>query len=312
MKIENINIYEYKKIIYDKKIDLPIYMEPDAINFYEKTEFIKICKGNNVIALYAYPLYKTGEELWVKRNYRFLPYSAPVFLYDASTLERKKICYKIYKYLFNKYDVVYIPLSPNFESITAIQSLGGFVEERATNIIKHKIYYEDLNSKLRNHINHSKKTVSIKISKNFEDFKYENAIKGNQDEKVERTKLAQFLIKSGKGIIINAFEKEINIAGAVVIYDTKRAYLFHTWQNEDTTRGTIPFIIMEAINWCFDNLNIETFDFEGSVIDSIDDFFVSFNTEIEMYPYIHYAKEKSDFFDIVERSRNIVGRMKNE
>lgn len=312
MKIENINIGEYKKIICEKKIDLPIYMNPDAINFYENLEFIKMCKGNNIIALYAYPLYRTGTEQWVKRDYRFLPYSAPVFLYNTRTLERKKMCYEIYKYLFNKYNVVYMPLSPNFKSITSIQSLGGFVEERATNVIKHRIDYGTLSSKLRNHINHSKKFVNIKITKNFVDFKYENAIKGSQIEKIKRTELAQFLIKSGKGVIINAFEKEINIAGAIVIYDTKRAYLFHTWQNKDTIRGTVPFIIIEAINWCFDNLSIETFDFEGSVIDSIDDFFASFDTEIEMYPYIHYAKEQIDFINIIERSINIVGRIRNE
>lgn len=312
MKVEKIDINEYRKIITEKKLDLPIYMNSDAINFYEKLECIKVCKGNNIIALYAYPVYKAGIEQWVKREYRFLPYSTPVFLYKVRTLERKKICYEIYKYLFNKYDVVYMPLSPNFESITAIQSLGGFIEERATNIIKHRVNYEDLNSKLRNHINHSKKSVNIQITKNYNDFKYENAIKGCKEEKIKRTKLAQYLIKSGKGIIVNAFEKEINIAGAMVIYDTKRAYLFHTWQNKDTIRGTIPFIIFEAINWCFDNLTVDTFDFEGSVIDSIDDFFASFNTEIEMYPYIHYAKEKNNFINIMERSINIVGRIKNE
>ena len=40
--------------------------------------------------------------------------------------------------------------------------------------------------------------------------------------------------------------------------------------------------------------------------------FASFNTEIEMYPYIHYAKEQTDFINIIERNINIVGRIRNE
>ncbi len=312
MTIEIIKLDEYKKIVNENKIDLPIYMDISTLKFYKNLEIIKVCKGNKVVSLYAYPLFRTGKELWVKREYRFLPYSGPVFLYKYNILKRKKICYEIYKYLFNKYDVVYMPLFPNFENITAIQSLGGFIEERSTNVIRNRIDYKDLSSKLRNHINHAKKRVKIEITKNCDEFNYEKAIKGKQDEKQKRKKLARFLIKLKRGIIINAYEGETNIAGALVAYDTKRAYLLHTWQNADTIRGTISLVIMEAINWCFTNLNIETFDFEGSVIDSIDDFFTSFNTEIEMYPYIHYAKDKNNFINIVERSINIIGRIRNE
>ena len=312
MTIELIDLNEYKKIVKENKIDLPIYMDASTIQFYEKLEIIKVCKGEKVVSIYAYPLFKTGEELWVKRVYRFLPYSIPVFLYKCNTLERKKICYEIYKYIFNKYDVVYMPLSPNFKNIAAIQALGGFIEERGTNVIKNRIDYKNLSSKLRNHINHAKKSVTMKITMDSSKFNYKEAIKGRQDEKKKRSELAQFLVNSKKGIIINAYEDETNIAGALVVYDTKRAYLLHTWQNANTTRGTIPLIITEVINWCFNNLNIKTFDFEGSVIDSIDDFFESFNTEIEMYPYIHYAKNKNNFISIIERSINIIGRIKNE
>ena len=310
--IEIIDLNEYEKIVSEKKIHLPIYMDASAIKFYEKIEIIKICKGNKIVSLYAYPIFKTGKELWVKREYRFLPYSMPVFLDEYSTLERKKICYEIYKYIFKRYDVVYIPLSPDFDNITAIQALGGFVEERSTNVIKNKIDCKKLSSKLRNHLNHAKKTVKVKITDDYNEFCYEKAIKGAENEKQRRKELAQFLVNSKKGIILNAYENGRNIAGALVIYDNKRAYLLHTWQNADTVRGTIALIITESINWCFDNLNIETFDFEGSVIDSIDDFFESFNTKIEVYPYIHYAKKKKDFFNIIERSINIDGRIKNE
>ena len=307
--IEIINLSEYNKIIEENNIIIPIYMNPNAIKFYKQLEIIKISKGQHIAALYAYPLFNEGEEKWVKREYRFLPYSSPVFLKEFSTLEKKNICYEIYKYIFEKYDVVYLPLSPDYSEVSSIQALGGFVEERNTNVITHRLSHFDLSNKLRNHIKHAEKMVRIEITKDVTSFKYNEAIKGNVEEQIKRKELAVNLIKDNKGFIINAFENEKNIAGAIVIYDNRYAYLLHTWQNGDTVRGTIPLIIFNSINWCFDNLNIKYFDFEGSVIKTIDDFFASFNTEILTYPYIHFAKNKENLMEIIERSMNIKGRI---
>lgn len=308
--IEEISLNEYTKIINEKNTYVPIYMQPDAIKFYKKVEIIKICKSNNIVALYAYPVFQAGEELWVKREYRFLPYSSPLFFDEYDTLELKKICYEIFKYMFQKYKVTYIPLEPNFKSISSIQSLGGFIEERSTNIVQEKIDFVNLSSKLKNHIRHAEKTVKIDITQDCNEFNYESAIKGNEEEQYNRKKMARFLVKKKKGVIVNAYENGENIAGALIIYDMKSAYLLHTWQNIDTTRGTIPLIIYKAINWCFENLKINTFDFEGSVIDSIDDFFATFNTKISVYPYIHFAQESDDLIKIIKRSINITGRKK--
>lgn len=52
------------------------------------------------------------------------------------------------------------------------------------------------------------------------------------------------------------------------------------------------------------------FDFECSVIDKIDDFFMSFNADIITYPYIIFSKTKDGFEKLVNRSINIDGRVK--
>ncbi len=309
IKIKTIDINEYSKIIQENNIlNLPIYMDSTAIKFYDNLEIIKILKGENIVALYAYPLFINGEEKWVKRKYRFLPYSSPIFIADLNKIRRKKICYEIYKYIFQKYEVVYIPLSPDFEEITSIQALGAIVEARSTNVIDNKLLLKNLDTKLRNHINHASKTIKIVINRDAQNFNFNIAIKGKDDEKEKRKLMAINLINENKGIVINAYEEDKNIAGAIVIYDNKYAYLLHTWQNESTIRGCIPLIIYNAINWCFDNLHIKYFDFEGSVIQSIDDFFSTFNTKSLLYPYIHFAKTKKNYEDILSRSINIPGR----
>lgn len=311
--IVNIDINEYKNIIQDENIkNIPIYMDPDSITYYNKIEILKINKGAKLIALFAYPLFYKGEEIWVKRDYRFLPYSSPFFIGEIDTLHRKKVCFEIFNYIFQKYDVVYLPLSPNFKDVSAIQYFGGFTEIRHTNIIKSKLSYTELNSKLRNHIIHAEKCVEVKIDDDFNKFRFDIAIKGNKEEQEKRKNMAINLIKNGRGIIISAIENGISVAGAIVIFDDECAYLLHSWQNADTPRGCIPLIIFKAINWCFENLNIKIFDFEGSVIKSIDDFFATFNTEVVTYPYIHFSKTEENFKRIISTSMNIAGRRKED
>ena len=47
-------------------------MNINAIKFYEKNEFVKVTKGNEIICLFAFPLYKNDNgDIWVKRNFRF-------------------------------------------------------------------------------------------------------------------------------------------------------------------------------------------------------------------------------------------------
>ena len=143
-------------------------------------------------------------------------------------------------------------------------------------------------------------------------FRFDIAIKGTAQEINNRSKMAINLIKNRNGKVFTAFKNNKAIAGVIIVFDYNSAILLHSWQNKDTERGTIPYLIYYAILWCFKNLNIKYFDFEGSVIKTIDDFFAEFNTEILIYPYIHFGKNKDELFKIIDRSINIDGRILNE
>lgn len=309
--VKSINEFEYSKII--KKInDIPLYMNINAIKFYEKNEFVKVTKGNEIICLFAFPLYKNNNgDIWVKRNFRFLPYCSPLFLKKLDTIHYKRVIYELFKYIFQKYSVVYLPLDPSFKYISSLQNLGAFIECRSTNIVKSN-FESQLNSKVKNHINHAKKIVSITEDDNYKKFRFDIAIKGTAQEINNRSKMAINLIKNRNGKVFTAFKNNKAIAGVIIVFDYNSAILLHSWQNKDTERGTIPYLIYYAILWCFKNLNIKYFDFEGSVIKTIDDFFAEFNTEILIYPYIHFGKNKDELFKIIDRSINIDGRILNE
>ena len=69
-------------------------------------------------------------------------------------------------------------------------------------------------------------------------------------------------------------------------------------------------MIFKAMDVSFNQKKIRYFDFEGSVIDEIDDFFSSFNGTIITYPYIIYSKDKAKMNELINRSINIEGRIK--
>ena len=71
-------------------------------------------------------------------------------------------------------------------------------------------------------------------------------------------------------------------------------------------------MIIKAIEYAFDVLKVDTFDFEGAVIQSIDKFLSTFNVEIVPYGYLYFAKDDDEFHELIQSTLNIEGRMEYE
>lgn len=305
LKIETIDETKYFNILKLNNIDIPIWSDKEAVKIYKEKEIIKVYNNSETIAVFLMPLNNNG----VRREYRYFPYVSPIFLKEESILKKKEILKLIFNYIFNKYDYCFIPLHPDFNVISSISSEGGFVEMRHTHIATSKINLSTISSKLRNHIKSASQKVTIEISNSYKEYDFNEAIKGNEDEIVKRAALARKLLDNGKAITIIAKNNKKVVAGLVIMYDSNWAYLLHSYQDK-TIRGVIPLLIYNAINYSFDNTTIKYFDFEGSVIDEIDDFFSSFNVNLVTYPYLIEAKNESKFFELIKRSINIEGRIR--
>lgn len=304
LKIQQIDERQYFNILKLNNINIPIWSDKEAVNCYKEKELLKVYDGNEIICVFLVPLNNNG----VRRKYRFFPYISPIFLKTIPILKKKEILKFIFEYLFNKYEYCFIPLHPDFKVIASISSLGGFVEMRHTHVINKKLELSKCTSKLRNHINSANNKVIVEIGNSYHNYDFSKAIKGNELEIKERSNLAKNLLDNKKAITITAKYEDTIIAGLVVTYDNEWAYLLHSYQDK-TIRGVIPLLIYKAINYCFDNLNIKYFDFEGSVIDEIDNFFSTFNVEVVTYPYLIEAKDDTKLFELIKRSMNIEGRI---
>ena len=305
MKIEAISNNEYLEILTDNNINIPIYADKEAIEVYSNKEIIKVVKNNRTLALFLVPIDNNG----IRREYRFYPYISPIFINTENNYTKKKVLKIIFNYLFNKYDYCFIPLHPSFKLISAIQSEGGFVEMRHTHVTDKKLTLDSVPAKLRNHIRNAMKQVEVFIERDYSNYDFNLAIKGDNEEIIKRSDLTKKLIDNGKGLVIKGIVEGIVKASIICIYDKEWAYLLHSYQDK-TVRGIVPLLIIRANDYLFDKFGIKYFDFEGSVIDEIDDFFSNFNLDIVNYPYIIESKSKDNFYKLIDRSMNIEGRIK--
>lgn len=304
MEIVTISEDEYLSVLKENNENISICSDQEALFCYKNREIIKVCNGQSNLAVFIIPISNGG----VRRNYRFFPYCIPILLKELNNVKQKEVYKTIFNYLFNKYDYTFIPLHPKFKMISSICSEDGFVEMRHTHILTEMPKFNDLNSKLKNHIRYAKKRILSIIDVDYSNFDYDLAIKGNIEEKKERKNLAKILLKNKKSFLVKAYYDKSIVAGIQIIYDDECAYLLHSYQKEKI-RGTIPLLIYKSITECFEKLNVKYFDFEGSVIEEIDDFFSSFNAHIVTYPYVIQSQDEKKFYELIKRSKNIEGRV---
>jgi len=305
LEIEVIPKTTYCQMIENKNI--PLWATQFAIEAYGTSVILGVKHNNIIISTFVAPVYYDSKNIAaIKRNYRFLPYMMPLYWCDVSSLQKKQIVRKIFEYLFKNYMYTYIPLHPLFTECAAIASLGGFVEMRQTHILKNQpIYPNSVKQKAKS----AQKKVNVKICNRIDEFDFDKAIKGTSEETFLRRHFASRIFESGNAKAFIGTDKEFVHGGIFLVFDNQWCYLLHSWKDPESVKGIIPLLITEAVSYVFSNKLASVFDFEGSVIDSIDDFFASFNSETITYPYIHYAKNTEELYGLISRSINIPGRI---
>ena len=289
--------------------DIPVWLDPISIRIYENKEIIKILLDNEPLVYYVVPFYYEDGKKWAERKYRYFAYLSPYFVKKCPNKKRKEAIYLIFNYIFSNYDYMYMPLHPSFTEISAIQGMGAFMESRHTHVLRNVMNLDELDSKLRNNIKSASKKLKITIDYDPAKFDFDIAIHGTKEEQECRKKNALNLLKHHKAIIFTGYYEGKPIIGNMVTFDNEWVYGLHTWQVDKVPRGSGPYIIYSISKWAFEEKGLKYFDFEGSVMQSIDNYFCNFNAEQIIYPYIHFGKTKKELDELIEISRNIDGRL---
>ena len=289
--------------------DIPVWLDPISIRIYENKEIIKILLDNEPLVYYVVPFYYEDGKKWAERKYRYFAYLSPYFVKKCPNKKRKEAIYLIFNYIFSNYDYMYMPLHPSFTEISAIQGMGAFMESRHTHVLRNVMNLDELDSKLRNNIKSASKKLKITIDYDPAKFDFDIAIHGTKEEQECRKKNALNLLKHHKAIIFTGYYEGKPIIGNMVTFDNEWVYGLHAWQVDKVPRGSGPYIIYSISKWAFEEKGLKYFDFEGSVMQSIDNYFCNFNAEQIIYPYIHFGKTKKELDELIEISRNIDGRL---
>jgi len=200
-------------------------------------------------------------------------------------------------------------MSPDFTDLSIIQSRYTLIEWRHTHCLSESLEFEKIDSRLRNHIRFADNNVDVIVNYSPDNFKFEVAIKGGNEELSKRKASSLNIFNKHQAIIISAKYHGELCGGVFLAFDSQTVYLMHSWQLENSSRGTISKLIFEAINWTFNVKKLKSFDFEGSVINNIDYFFNGFNADIVPYGFIHWSATGDGLTSLISRSLKIDGRV---
>ncbi|MBB4805381.1 hypothetical protein HNP38_000653 [Chryseobacterium defluvii] len=121
-------------------------------------------------------------------------------------------------------------------------------------------------------------------------FVSENAI-GAKNEKDKNEFLQAFLdFESAGHLKITAFYYNESVINAIAIYyDEKTAVLLGTFNNKDLIKLSGASVIIDHV--ISENIENKIFDFEGSEVPSVEEFFRGFRPELKKYPVIMNSKK---------------------
>jgi len=312
IKIESITLEQFKS--FESTFEyVPIWASSLAYEGYSNAEILLIKDDDLIKGYFILPLYNNFDRITAEREYRVYPYASPI-VFEKDNMKRRKYIFELFKFIKEKYPLIELPLHFDFKDIAAVQSLGMFVDMWHTHVTRKKLLPNDITSSLRYNTSYADRFVKIEKSKNYELFDFSKAIHGDKKEVELRKNNAINLIKNNQAIIFTAYNKDDNkiVASTIISYDKKCAYYLHCYREKDSVRGVVPLMLLKAIEYSFDTLDVEIFDFEGAVIQSIDKFLSTFNVEIVPYGYLYYAKDKKEYLELIESTLNIDGRLEDE
>ncbi|KKS52117.1 MAG: hypothetical protein UV19_C0024G0003 [Parcubacteria group bacterium GW2011_GWA2_42_28] len=304
ISIREISQSEYQSLTTNWEKKLPLWLSPKLITCYQDKKCLVAYRGNYPVGVWVVPM----ERKIARRRFRHFPYASP-FLLEQDNLKRREVVYGLLKHLIENCAEINLPFDPDFTDLAPVQGLGAFVEWRHTHLLKNPLEYQKMPSRLRNHIKNAQKLVRIVSGFDQDQFNFEAAIKGVEEERQARKENAVNLLNNHQAIIFSALKNKNLCGGIFISFDSDNAYLMHSWQTKSTPRGTMSALIYEGVNWILTEKLLRQFDFEGSLFQQIDYYYSGFNAEIRPYGHVFWNKEKDRLFAMVEKSINIPGRL---
>lgn len=287
----------------------PLWNHPAVLLPAEKCQLLVARRGRTITGWWLVPIVTENTRTVARRSCRFLPYAAP-WLLEESPLSRRETITRLLETLLSGVDGLELPMEPGFVDLPVAISLGCFAEWRHTYVLSATDNpFGSFSPKVRNHIRAAEQTVQV-VYDSPNEFAFEKAIRGAGTACFQlRKQFALELLHQHRAVTFTAFSERGVVGGAFLTFDHDTVYLLHLWSDRHAGRGISSLLIQESIRWTFLTKRLHRFDFEGSILASVDAFMSGFGARIEPYAYIYWDVDREYLLRSLRRSIEIEGRV---
>lgn len=307
---------------------IPIFSQPwwlDAVCGEENWNVILVEKGDSIVA--SFPYYVLNGKFLGTKNIcmpLLTQKLGPYIKYPEGQKYTSKLSYEkeIMQEIINKlpkYDFFYVQFDYKYTNWLPFYWNGFQQTTRYTYVIEDISDIDKVvakfDSKKRAHLRKGEKNITIKYDLSAEEFitYYQNCLGKSNHTLLYSANffcaLCKAAYKNKQGQIVYAVDQENHIHGAIFyIWDNIAAYdLVTAFDPEYKNSGASTYLVYQLIKDSLGKCNV--FDFEGSMIENVEESFRKFGTIQKSYFQIY--KYNSRRYRIIHAIKSLINAIKN-
>jgi hypothetical protein len=273
-----------------------LFNSPDIIEFYPRSAVLTVRRRTRLAAVWMVPTIVSEDKFELARPFRLLPYTHLHVADGSHPSRRRGIIQALAEWIASTdsgISKVNLPFSTHGVGCGPFTQRGFRVEQRHTYLLDLSADWTRLlSATCANNVRHARARVYITRQRAIGSFDCSRGVTfESSDAFARRSLLIDHLIRTGRGMTMTATDRTGTLLGqCFVSWDAKTGYLLHNWRSEDAPRGTVNLLIFNCVEYVQQVLGLSQFDFEGSVIPSVDCFYATFGGEPLPYPHLHWSR----------------------
>jgi hypothetical protein len=249
---------------------------------------VLVHRDASLVGLWFVPIACDESGIHARRDARLTPYCAP-WLARAHPQRQRRVVTELLRSIQQHVDSIDLPMAPGFAEVTGCSELGVDAVWRHTRIMPREADWRRRYSpKARNQIRVGcRAAASIVVTAGPGAFDFD---RGVVEDPMVRARFAKALGAHARLRCLSAVDHDgFSLGQAMVVADTTTAYLFHSWFARTQVRGVPSALVDAAIAMSFEQLDVDEFDFEGSILPKVDEFMSGFGADVRPYPQLRWS-----------------------
>jgi len=280
-----------------------LFAEPDYLCHFQH-KVLGVFERQHLVAGMAVPYVEKDDGVHLVRSSYVSPYFIPIFGQPheqplAEKRRRRAILSALIDFVTHSFQSMVLPLHPSVADMVPFQEAHFSLELRYT----YRLNLGDLatpdahaDAKVRNHLQKAINAGIVVTDEEDAYFDFDQALFYEpEDQRAPWNRLVRHLLQQGKARIFIARLNGQPVGGLFLAFDTQNAYNLLSYFDRDCkVRGIPSLLLYQAIAFAKQR-NLQGFDFEGSVLPSIERFFEAFGGCQCPYFQVHWFRDAHRF-----------------